>query len=371
MRWAAVAAESFLAAATAYHAAAAAAVPTAITVETVATSTNMRDLPLTPSELSTLQLLCKCLQQTTPPELRSQETQKGHDGEGGGRLVEAAATTGVGQQQPPSLYCALSPSELEHHQELASALRAQLDALQRATTTGTNETEKEQVDEVCPLCAAPVPWSCYHPALNGSSSSNGSTRKRMLPWGYGMCTGGHLLDRCARRLTLLNPFEAEDDDTDDDVDEEEEEEDGRDENEMRDGRYDEGADGSNSHSRVDSGHQGAIASATAPQPLLRPEQWRCGACQRSTLAAPLSVASALQLGSSANMRSSHSAPYTADSSPSSSWTPFAWLSTAAGVFTDRNSSSRNSVSEPGNTLTNAAAERTCLLCSTACTRAPM
>ena len=189
-----------------------------------------------------------------------------------------------------------------------------------------------------------------------------------------MCTSGHLLDRCARRLTLLNPFEGDDDDDDDESD--------HDENDMQDGRADEDGVGLSTYQGKDTGRQGAATTAAAPRPL-RPELWRCGACQRSTLASPLPVASALHTGGAAtDTTSSLSLPNPAAASPSSSsWTPLAWLSTAAGAFADSSSSSsssgmncrsaHSSRSEKGKILRNAAAERTCLLCSTTCILAPI
>jgi hypothetical protein len=95
-----------------------------------------------------------------------------------------------------------------------------------------------------------------------------------------VCRSGQKLGRCARRLTLLDPFEGDDDDDD------QEDEEGKDEE----------------------GDEGGVGM----------ELWRCGGCLRAALAEPVSAASA--------------------SSSSSSWSlsrrPFAWFATASAALAE-------------------------------------
>jgi len=130
-----------------------------------------------------------------------------------------------------------------------------------------------------------------------------------------VCRSGHKLDRCARRLTLLDPFEG---------DEEDEDEEGKDEDD------DEGGVGK--------------------------ELWRCGGCHRAALAEPVSAASA------------------SSSSSSSSWSlsrrPFAWLATAAAAFAEHETEHAGSRGSAA-LLRGAAAERTCVLCAAACVQVPL
>ena len=240
LRWAAAAADAFLNAATA----------AAVAVAADGANAEATGWPVTAAEAATLRLLGACL--AGPDALRS---------------------TGAGGGSSPRLLCALSAAEEARHRALAAGLHARLAAHGPPTAEWA-----AAADEACPLCAAPVPWA-FHAGPSSGPSSSSFGRGSAVPWGFAVCRSGHKLDRCARRLTLLDPFEG---------DEEDEDEEGKDEDD------DEGGVGK--------------------------ELWRCGGCHRAALAEPVSAASA------------------SSSSSSSSWSlsrrPFAWLATAAAAFAE-------------------------------------
>jgi hypothetical protein len=127
-----------------------------------------------------------------------------------------------------------------------------------------------------------------------------------------VCRSGHKLDRCARRLTLLDPFEGDDEEDEEDKDEEDDE------------------DG------------------------VGKELWRCGGCHRAALAEPVSAASASSSSSSSSL----------------SRRPFAWLATAATAFAEHEAEHAGSRGSAA-LLRGAVAERTCVLCAAACVQVPL